>query len=170
MNLLHNKVAVVTGASSGIGRAIALAFAAEGAKVVVNYRQSEDRAKDVVAEIEAADGSAMAVAADMANTGAIHDLVSQTCRAYGAIDIWVNNAGADILTGTGAQQDRESKLQRLIDVDLKGTMNACWIVAPHMQAQGEGVIINMSWDQALHGFSGSNPQIFAATKAGVIGF
>ncbi len=170
MNKLQDKVAVVTGASSGIGRAIALACAAEGASVVVNYCRSADRAQSVVDSISDAGGQARAIGADMSNTDDIDRLITESEQAFGPVDVWINNAGADILTGAGAHLDRREKLQCLIDVDLKGTIHACWAIAPQMQARGGGVIINMSWDLATHGFEGENPQIFAATKAGIIGF
>lgn len=167
---LTSKVAVVTGASSGIGRAIALAFAAAGARVVVNYCRSGDRAEAVKNDIITSGGEALTVQADMASSDAIRTLLETTREYFGRVDIWVNNAGADILTGAGAAASLEEKLHQLIEVDLKGTINACWAVAPVMKEQGDGVILNMSWDLAMHGFKGSNPQVFAATKAGIIGF
>lgn len=170
MNKLKDKVAVITGASSGIGRGIARRFAKEGAKVVINYCRSREKAESLVGEIKQADGEAVAIQADMADVSSIRQLIEATETHFGSIDIWVNNAGADILTGKGASLSIEEKLQQLIDIDLKGTMNACWAIAPKLQQQGEGVIINMSWDLATHGFQGTNPQIFAATKAGVLGF
>lgn len=170
MHSLANKTAVVTGASSGIGRAIALACARAGAHVVVNYRRSRDRAESAVGEIMKNGGRAIALQADVGDTEAVTGLLRDAREALGKIDIWVNNAGADILTGTGAALPDPEKLHRLLDVDLKGTMLCCWALAPVMQAQGQGVIINMSWDLALHGFQGRNPQMFAAAKAGLIGF
>jgi len=170
MNKLNGKTAVVTGASSGIGRAIALAFASEGAKVVVNYCNSAERAEAIAEEITTAGGHAIAIRADMADTDDITSLITDASDAFSSIDVWVNNAGADILTGPGASLDIQEKLQRVIDVDLIGTINACWAIAPIMKDQGEGVILNMSWDLAMHGFPGSNPQIFSASKAGIIGF
>ena len=89
---------------------------------------------------------------------------------FGRIDVWVNNAGADILTGNNAGRTDKQKLAELIDVDLKGTIHCCWAVADLMQQQGSGVIINMSWDQAVHGYPGTNPQMFSAVKAGVQAF
>jgi len=167
---LRDKRAVVTGASSGIGRAVALAFAREGASVVVNYARSATRAAEVVADIRAAGGHAHAVQADVAQAGAIDALVAESERVLGGIDIWANIAGADILTGDGAQASDIDKLARLIDVDLRGTMLCAWAVAPRMQAQGHGVILNMSWDLALRGMAERHPEMFAATKAGVTGF
>ena len=167
---LRGKRAVVTGASSGIGRAVALAFAREGASVVVNYARSAARAAQVVADIHAAGGRAFAVQADIAQASAIDGLVAESERLLGGIDIWANIAGADILTGAGAEASDLEKLASLIDVDLRGTMLCGWAVAPRMQTQGHGVILNMSWDLALRGMAERHPEMFAATKAGVTGF
>ena len=167
---LQGKRAVVTGASSGIGRAIALAFAREGARVVVNYAHSAQRAAAVVAEIAARGGHGHALQADIAQADAIDGLVRDAELALGGIDIWANIAGADILTGAGAKARDLDKLTRLIDVDLRGTMLCAWAVAPRMQAQGHGVILNMSWDLALRGMAARHAEMFAATKAGVTGF
>ena len=167
---LAGRRAVVTGASSGIGRAIALAFAREGAKVVVNYAHSAARAAEVVATIVAAGGTAQAVQADVAQASAVEGLVRDAERALGGIDIWANIAGADILTGDGAKASDLAKLNHLIDVDLRGTLLCAWAVAPLMQAQGGGVILNMSWDLALRGMAERHAEMFAATKAGVTGF
>jgi 3-oxoacyl-[acyl-carrier protein] reductase len=170
MSRLRNKTAVVTGASSGIGRGIASAFANEGAHVIVNYHKSKHGAEELVAEIAKEGGSANAVQADISSQTGINQLLDESKAVLGDIDIWVNNAGADILTGAYAAVDDQQKLQHLIAVDLVGTMNCCWSVVPLMQTRGTGVIINMSWDLAIHGFAGRNPQMFAAVKAGVLGF
>lgn len=170
MKRLKDKIAVITGASSGIGRGIAQAFAEEGANVVVNYRKSKEKAESLVEEIKQSGCRAIAVQADMANKDDIDRLIEETMNEFGRIDVWVNNAGADILTGKGAAAETCEKLEHLIDVDLKGTINACWSIMPIMQKQGHGAIVNMSWDLSTHGFKGTNPQIFAATKAGVLGF
>ncbi len=170
MKRLKDKVTVITGASNGIGRGIVQAFAREGADIVVNYLKSKDRAEALVEEIKQSGSRAIAVQADMANEEDIKRLIKETIDEFGRIDVWVNNAGADILTGSGAKAEIHEKLEQLIDVDLIGTINACWLITPMMQVQGHGVIVNMSWDLATHGFQGTNPQIFAATKAGVLGF
>ena len=170
MARLQDKVTVVTGASSGIGRAIALAFAGEGARVVVNYSRSAGRAEDVVREIRGLSGQAIAVQADIADPDAVAGLIETAGAEFGRIDVWVNNAGADILTGSGARLTDWQKLALLTDVDLKGTIQCSWAVADVMQRQGGGVIINMSWDQAVHGYPGTNPQMFSAVKAGVLAF
>ena len=170
MARLEGKVTVITGASSGIGRAIALAYAREGARVVVNYYKSTDRAEEVVSEIQGFSGQAVAIQADIAEPGAVSSLLNAINSEFGQIDVWVNNAGADILTGAGARLADLEKLAELIDVDLKGTIQCCWAVADVMQQQGSGVIINMSWDQAVHGYQGTNPQMFSAVKAGIQAF
>lgn len=171
MKRLENKTAVITGASSGIGAAIAQRFAEEGAEVVINYRSSRDKAEKVASGIEAAGGVAHILQADVSDPGAVASLVRQAESLLDHIDIWVNNAGADILTGALARQDDHAKLNSLLAVDLCGTMTCCWEVAPRMQAQPQGgVILNMSWSQSLVGMAGRNPELFAAAKAGVIGF
>lgn len=170
MKRLKDKIAVITGASSGIGRGIAEAFANEGADIVVNYLKSKESAESLVDELKEKGCRAIAIQADMGDEDDIDRLIAKTIDEFGRIDVWVNNAGADILTGTGAAADIHEKLEHLIEVDLKGTIKACWSVSPTMQEQGHGVIINMSWDLSTHGFQGTNPQIFAATKAGVLGF
>lgn len=166
----NNKNVLVTGASSGIGKATALAFAEAGANVAVCYNRSASAANDVVAEIQALGREAIALQVDLGDKNSIQHLISETKQEFGNIDIWVNNAGADILTGSGAEQTIEEKLESLIQVDLMGTINTCWAIVPIMQEQGGGVIVNMSWDLSTHGFEGTNPQLFAATKAGVLGF
>lgn len=170
MARLQDKVTVITGASSGIGRAIALAFAGEGAHVVVNYNKSKDRAQEVVGEIQDLSGQAVAIQADVADPDSVGGLLDEVAARFGRVDVWVNNAGADILTGSGAELADLQKLTQLVEVDLKGTIHCCWAVNEVMQRQGNGVIINMSWDQAVHGYPGANPQMFSAVKAGIQAF
>lgn len=171
MNLrLENKTAVVTGASTGIGRQVALTLAQNGAQVVVNYNRSENSAREVVETIRAAGGQAECVQANVAEAKDVERLVSEATRILGNIDILANIAGADILTGAGAELSDLEKLERLISVDLKGTMMCSWQIADLMKQAGSGVIINISWDLALHGMEGRNPEMFAAIKGGIVGF
>jgi 3-oxoacyl-[acyl-carrier protein] reductase len=167
---MNSRKAVVTGASSGIGRAIALAFAREGADVIINFRSSRERAEGVAAEIRALGRTVHLLQADLSEPGAAEQLVAAAAKLFPEIDVWVNNAGADILTGAAAELGDGEKLERLLAVDLEGTMRCCWAVVPAMRARGRGAIINVSWDLAVHGFPGRNPQMFAAVKAGVLGF
>ena len=170
MSRLDGKTAVITGASSGIGRAMALKFAKAGARVIINFNRSHNKADSLVNEIRAGGNEAHAVQGNIASREDVQILVDRALEVSTVLDIWVNNAGADILTGEGAILEDEAKLEKLIDVDLKGTMNCCRVVAPLMKNQGHGIIINMSWDLAVHGFEGLNPQMFAAVKAGILGY
>lgn len=170
MPRLEHKTVVITGASSGIGESIATTFAREGAHVVVNYNSSKEKAEHIVKQINGGGGQAVAIRANVADPNDVSFLIDEALSELGQVDIWVNNAGADILTGKGAELSEQEKLQSLIDIDLKGTIHCCWGIVPVMEQAGHGVIINMTWDLAIHGFQGRNPQMFAAAKAGVIGF
>ncbi|MEM7468069.1 MAG: SDR family oxidoreductase [Pseudomonadota bacterium] len=167
---LAGRNAVVTGASSGIGRAVAIKLAAEGAAVVVNYRSSEDAALACVQDINAAGGTANALQADVANKDDVARLVNQANDMLSGVDIWANVAGADILTGSGSALADSDKLRALLDVDLQGTINCCWAAEHLLRESTCGAVINMSWDLALRGMAGRNPEMFAATKAGISGF
>ncbi len=167
---LAGKVALVTGASSGIGRATALRYGIEGAHVVINYRRSASAAESLVQQLSTLGASAVAWQADVSSAEDVAAMVAGVLARFGRIDILAAIAGADILTGSGSDVADSEKLERLIDVDLKGTMQCCWQLAPIMQAAGGGAIVTMSWDLALHGMAGRNPQMFAAVKAGVVGF
>lgn len=169
MQRLRGKGAVVTGASSGIGRAVALALAREGARVVINYRRSVSAAEATLEAVRTAGAAAHLVQADVSQPTELARLVEASRECLGDIDIWVNMAGADILTGEGARMPDHEKLAALLDTDLKGTILASWAVADDLARTG-GVIINTSWDQALRGMGGRNPEMFAAVKAGITGF
>jgi 3-oxoacyl-[acyl-carrier protein] reductase len=167
---LQDKTVVITGSSTGIGRAIAKLFAQQGAQVVLNYNRSQAAAEQLADEIREEGGSTLAIQADVSRLEDVNRLVDTAMASFGRIDIWANIAGADILTGEGAKLSDPEKLNRLIDVDLKGTMLCCWRVAPIMKAAGHGVIINMSWDLVITGMEGRNPEMFAAVKGGILGF
>jgi 3-oxoacyl-[acyl-carrier protein] reductase len=167
---LQDKTAVITGASTGIGRAMATLFARQGATVVVNYRRSASQAEALVNAIRSQGGEAIPIQADVSRPEEVERLVDSAMEALKRIDIWANVAGADILTGEGPQLGDLEKLNRLMEVDLRGTILCSWRVAPLMKQAGRGVILNMSWDLALCGLPGRNAQMFAAVKAGVLGF
>ena len=118
MERLKNKIAVITGASSGIGADISELFASEGADVVVNYLSSKEKAEIVVKNIESLGRQALAIQADMSDKKAIDQLVKEVIERFGKIDIWINNAGADILTGDYANANTHEKLEKLTETDL----------------------------------------------------
>jgi 3-oxoacyl-[acyl-carrier protein] reductase len=168
---LTGRAVLVTGASGGIGRAIAVASARAGADVALPYLSSELRARSVAREVEAAGRRAAVFQTDVADASSIRSLGPAARDALGRLDVWVNNAGADILTGTAASLSPLEKLDLLLAVDLRGTMLASWVAADVLGAQEEGgVIINMSWDHVLTGMAGRNPELFAAAKGGVLAF
>jgi 3-oxoacyl-[acyl-carrier protein] reductase len=168
--LLDGRIVLVTGASSGIGRAIAHAAATAGADLALVYRANRDGADSNATEIRALGRKALVVQADVGSPDDVAKLVQVVRKEFGRVDAWINNAGADILTGPGAQLNRLEKLDALLKVDLRGTMLASWAAAEMMAAQSDGTIINMSWDGVLRGFGGENPELFAAAKGGVLGF
>jgi 3-oxoacyl-[acyl-carrier protein] reductase len=163
--------AVVTGASSGIGRAIAETFAVEGAAVLLTHRASPERAREVADAIQARGGRALVAQADLATRDACERLVDEAREQLGRLDVWVNNAGVDVLTGDAAAWEWERKLDALLAVDLKGTIACSYAVGDVMRRQeGGGTIVNMSWDHVTTGMAGDDPQLFAAVKGGVLAF
>ena len=152
----------MTGASSGIGRAIAEAYISEGAAVLITHRDSPQRAGEVA--------GAIVRQADLGTREGCERLVAEAREELGRIDVWVNNAGADILTGEAAEWEWERKLDLLLAVDLKGTISCSYAIGDVMRAQGGGAIVNMSWDQVAVGLAGENPQLFSAVKGGVLAF
>ena len=167
-NSLKGRVALVTGASSGIGRAIALAAARAGADVALTYRENETGARAVERDVAGLGRRTLVRQLDLADGDAIRALGPAVRQALGRVDIWINNAGADILTRAHAALPTEEKLDLLLRVDLKGTMLASWQAAELIE--DGGVIINMSWDHVLTGMAGTNPQLYAAVKGGVLAF
>jgi 3-oxoacyl-[acyl-carrier protein] reductase len=161
----------VTGASSGIGRAIAEAYAAEGAVVLLTHRASPERAREVADAITARGGRALVRQADLATRDACERLVAEAREQLGRVDVWVNNAGADVLTGDAAAWEWERKLDVLLAVDLKGTIACSYAIGELMRHQERGgAIVNMSWDHVTTGMAGRDPQLFAAVKGGVLAF
>jgi 3-oxoacyl-[acyl-carrier protein] reductase len=161
----------VTGASSGIGRAIAETYAAHGAVVLLTYHASAGRAREAADAIAARGGRALVAQADLGTRAACEALVAHAHDELGRIDVWVNNAGVDVLTGDAAAWDWERKLDALLAVDLKGTIACSYAAGEVMRDQQRGgTILNMSWDHVTTGMAGDNPQLFSAVKGGVLSF
>ena len=164
--LLDGKVALVTGASRGIGRAIALKLAAEGAKVAINYAGNTAKAEEVKAEIEKNGGEAILVQADVADSTAVEAMVNVTVEAFGQIDILVNNAG---ITRDGLMMRmKDEDFDAVINTNLKGVFYCTKLVSKLMMKKRSGRIINMASVVGLMGNAGQTN--YAAAKAGVIGF
>ncbi|KYG89475.1 beta-ketoacyl-ACP reductase [[Bacillus] sp. KCTC 13219] len=162
---LQNKTAVVTGASRGIGQAIALELAKQGAKVVVNYSGSEARALQVVEQIQAAGGEAIAVQANVANAESVTQLMNKTLETFGSIDILVNNAG--ITRDNLLMRMKEDEWDDVMNTNLKGVFLCTKAVTRQMMKQRSGRIINIS---SIVGVAGNAGQAnYVAAKAGVIG-
>lgn len=168
MGKLDGRAAVVTGASTGIGRAIALTLAREGADVALNYARSEALAQAVAAEVAGLGRRAILAQADVSRAAEVERLVRTALDSFGRIDAWVNNAGADILTGEAATWPDEARWDRVMAVDLKGTWLCSRRAAEAMLAQGEGAIVNISWDHVLHGMGNPTAAIYAAAKGGIL--
>lgn len=163
---LQGQVALVTGASRGIGRAVALALAAEGAQVVVNYARSSEAAEALVAQITAAGGSALALQADVSKADQVEALVNGSLEKFGRIDVLVNNAG--ITRDTLLLRMKPEDWQAVIDLNLTGVFLCTRAVAKGMLKQRSGRIINMA---SVAGQMGNPGQAnYSAAKAGVIGF
>ncbi len=165
--LLEGKIAIVTGASRGIGRAIAETLAAEGATVVVNYQANAAAAEAVVSAITERGGRALAVAADVSDTAAAEGLVKAAIDAFGHIDIVVNNAGTT--RDTLLLSMKEEQWDVVLSTNLKSVFNVCKAAArPMLRRKQGGRIINISSVSGIVGQPGQTN--YAASKAGIIGF
>lgn len=161
--------AVVTGSTSGIGRAIALELARAGADVIVHGRSAESAAR-VVEEVRRLGVNAQALLADLADANQCRQLAANAWDLGHGVDIWVNNAGADTLTGAAARWPFEQKLAALLAVDVTATMLLSRAVGQRMRERGRGAILTVGWDQAETGMEGDSGQLFAASKGAVMAF
>lgn len=163
--MLEGKVAVVTGASRGIGKAIALKLASQGAKVVINYNGSEEKAKEVQTQIETEGGKAVIYRCDVSDYGACQTFIQDVIKTEGSMDILVNNAG---ITRDGLlMKMSEEDYDTVLDTNLKGTFHCIRFAARQMLRQRGGRIINLSSVSGILGNAGQAN--YSASKAGVIG-
>ncbi|WP_338655843.1 3-oxoacyl-[acyl-carrier-protein] reductase [Sporosarcina psychrophila] len=166
MGRFDGKSAIVTGASRGIGREIALLLAKEGARVAVNYSGSKDKADDVVKLITESGGEAFAIQADVSDTDGVKNMVDKTLEMFGSIDILVNNAG--ITRDNLLMRMKEDEWDDVININLKGVFLCTKGVTRQMMRQRAGRIVNVA---SIVGVSGNPGQAnYVAAKAGVIGF
>lgn len=163
--MLDGKVALVTGASRGIGRSIAIELAKAGAKVAVNYSGSEAKANEVVDEIKSLGREAFSIQADVANSESVATMVKKVISTYGSLDILVNNAG--ITRDNLLMRMKEDEWDDVINTNLKGVFLCTKAVTRQMMKQRSGRIINIA---SIVGVSGNPGQAnYVAAKAGVIG-
>jgi 3-oxoacyl-[acyl-carrier protein] reductase len=167
---LEGLTAVVTGSSSGIGRAIALELAAAGADCAVHARANRAGADATAEEVRRLGRQSLVILGDLSQAATCEALVRDAWAWHGVVDIWVNNAGADVLTGEAAKWDFARKLETLQAIDVAATMHLSRAAGALMNERGSGTIVNMGWSQALVGMAGDSGQLFAATKAAVAGF
>lgn len=168
---LDGRFVVVTGGSSGIGRAIARRCAGAGATVLITYRRNRQGADQTASELATMGRRVEVLQADIAREEDIENLAREARARFGGVDVWINNAGADILTGESGRLTPLQKLDLLLAVDVRGTVLASWAAARLMREQRRpGVIINMSWDHVNLGMAGENPVLYSAAKGAVMSF
>ena len=166
MKRFEGKVAIVTGASRGIGAGIVLRLAQEGAAVVINHRNSPEGAEAVAEQVRAAGGQALVVQGDVSQADEAQRLVEQTMAAFGKVDVLVNNAGTT--RDTLIMLMKEEQWDTVIDTNLKSVFNCCKAVARPMIKRKTGRIVNISSVSGLAGQAGQTN--YAASKAAVVGF
>lgn len=160
------RVALVTGASRGIGRAIAIDLAKEGANIIVNYQSRFDAAEEVVKSIKEMGREAISIKADVANDYEVKSMTEKTVEKFGSIDILINNAA--LHRGGRVQKIPPGNWDLVVNSILKGTFNCCRYVVPIMVEKGWGRIINVSSYAGIHGYPGDTA--YGSAKAGLIGF
>lgn len=164
--LLDGNVAIITGASRGIGRSVAIELAKAGAKVVINYAGNHAAAKEVEDAVKAIGGEALLIQADVASADAVDQMIKQTVDAFGRVDILVNNAG--ITRDNLLMRMKEEDWDAVMNTNLKGIFNCTKSISRIMMKQRSGRIINMTSVVGIMGNAGQAN--YAAAKAGVIGF
>jgi 3-oxoacyl-[acyl-carrier protein] reductase len=159
---LRDKVVLITGASTGIGAAAAQAFGANAARVVVHYNRSREEAERVAAAVERSGGRALLAGGDVTQPAAIEELVSATIRAFGRIDVLVNNAGG-LVKRVPIAEVTDELFEEVVRLNVWSVMALCRAVVPHLRRQGGGSIINVSSVAARHG-GGPGASLYAGAK------
>jgi len=162
--------ALVTGSTSGIGRAVALELASAGADVIVHGRRSLEEAEETASQVRRAGGRSAVFLADLRDRTECQRLADNAWEVWKGLDVCVNNAGADTLTDEAARWPFECKLEELLAVDVTATMLLSRAVGRRMKESGGGVVMNMGWDQADIGMEGDSGELFAAAKGAVMAF
>jgi 3-oxoacyl-[acyl-carrier protein] reductase len=164
---LKDKVALVTGAGTGIGRAIALLFAREGAAVAVNYQRSRDAAEKVVSQIQATGGRAIAIAADVSNDAQVHAMLGQIHSEFGRLDVLINNAGWSTRVPHRELDHLTDEIwDKTLKVNLRSVFYCTRAAVPFLLRQPDSSIVNIA---SVSGFTGiASSLIYAAAKAGVL--
>lgn len=161
--------ALVTGATGGIGHAIAIELAAAGADVIIHGRR-EAPAQKLAQQLRKGSIRSHLILADLSEPEDCDRFVGKSWSVWDGLDIWINNAGADILTGETTRWPFERKLEELLALDLTATVRLSREVGRRMKSQGHGVVLNMGWDQAEAGMEGDSGQLFGIVKAAVMAF
>ena len=170
----NQQTAVVTGASSGIGRAIAIALAEAGVdSLLVHYHRNQAGAEETAQLVRERDCEASILAADLRQADDRQNLVDTAFERLSEITVWVNNAGADVLTGEAASMGFEDKLRLLMEVDVMGTIALSRLLMPRLleqEASPASSLIFLGWDQAPEGMEGDAGQMFGPVKAAVMAY
>ncbi len=167
---LNDRCAVVTGASSGIGQAIALELARGGANLILHYNSNRNGIEKTAAHVCDLGRNAHIIQADLSDASQYDRLVNDAFDLHQTLDIWVNNAGVDLLTGEAGAWPYLKKLERLFEIDVRGTIALSKAAGERFCAQQKGVILNIGWDQAERGMEGDSGELFAAAKNAIMGF
>lgn len=167
---LQGQCAVVTGSSSGIGRAIALEFARAGAELILHYRSNQTGAEETARLVRKQGTTATILQADFVDSTATENFVNQCFDRPAAPGIWVNNAGVDLLTGGAREWSYEQKLQKLFEIDVRSCVLLSRAAGARFRELKRGTIINIGWDQAERGMEGDSGELFATAKNAIMGF
>ncbi len=164
--MLTGKTVVITGAGHGIGRTLALGFAAEGVTILVHYHNSRQGAEDVVRQIETQGGHAVPMQADLSQSDQITRFITEAHAQFGLFDIWINNAGASANSKETQGMSEVAMFDRMMAVDVLGAWQCCRQIKPFMRNNGS--ILTIGWDGAISGGIGLTSQLYAMSKGAIM--